>query len=131
MTKPAAGALPALLVAYAGASLLHYAHNAEFLPYYPNLPEWLSPRAIYGAWLCGAIGGLAGYGLLRRGHRLAGLAVLAVYALLGFDGLGHYALAPASAHTAAMNVTIWLETATAGLLLASVAIVAARRGEPG
>src|SRR4051812_49110744 len=42
---------------------------------------------------------------------------LAMYALLGFDGLGHYALAPVSLHTGTMNATIWLECGTAALLL--------------
>jgi hypothetical protein len=34
--------------------------------------------------------------------------------------LTHYGLAPASAHTAAMNASIWLEVATATLLLVAV-----------
>jgi hypothetical protein len=44
-----------------------------------------------------------------------------MYAVLGFAGLDHYVLAPMSAHTVAMNVTIWLEFATGLLLLAFVA----------
>jgi hypothetical protein len=38
----AAGLLPALLLLYAGTSLLHFAHNARYLTDYPNLPPWLS-----------------------------------------------------------------------------------------
>jgi hypothetical protein len=60
--------------------------------------------------------------LLLRG-RGAGLVLIAIYALLGLGGLDHYTLAPISAHTLAMNSTIWLETATGIALLALVAWV--------
>jgi hypothetical protein len=120
-------ALTALLVAYGAASLFHYAHNAEFLADYPNMPDWFSRAKIYAAWLGVTALGAAGYLLLRRGYALGGLSVLALYAALGFDGFGHYALAPASAHSAAMNLTIWLEAGTAGLLLIVVASLIAKR----
>jgi hypothetical protein len=110
-----------LLLVYGAASLLHYAHNAEFLADYPNMPGWLSRASVYLAWLGGTAVGLVGYLLLRRGYRLLGLCAIAVYAALGFDGLGHYGLAPFAEHTATMNLTIWLEVATAALLLATVA----------
>lgn len=49
-----------LLLVYAPASLFHYAHNAEFLAEYPNMPAWLSHTKVYAAWLgvtaLGAIG---------------------------------------------------------------------------
>jgi len=44
-----------------------------------------------------------GYWLLTRGYRLAGVALLIIYGCYGLDGLVHYALAPASAHSAAMK----------------------------
>jgi hypothetical protein len=113
-------ALLVLLVAYGAASLLHFAHNAEFLADYPNIPASLSRASVYAAWLVVTALGVLGYLLLRRGLRLAGLGVIAVYALLGFGGLTHYGLAPPSEHTATMNATIWLEAATAALLLAAV-----------
>ena len=47
--------------------------------------------------------------------------LIAIYAVLGFAGLDHYTLAPVSAHTLAMNATIWLETATGFALLGCVA----------
>ena len=119
-------ALTALLVAYAAASLFHYSHNAEFLAEYPNMPASLSRAKIYAAWLGGTAVGTLGYLLLRAGRPLAGLALLAVYAVLGFDGFAHYGLAPASAHTAAMNASIWLEAATAALVLAAVASLVTR-----
>jgi hypothetical protein len=108
------------LVAYGAASFLHYGHNALFLDEYPNLPAWLSRAQILAAWLGVTAVGVVGWLLIRRQHQLAGLSVLAVYGLLGLVGLGHYAVAPLSAHTLAMNLTIWLEVATGVLLLAAV-----------
>jgi hypothetical protein len=112
---------------YAGASLFHYAHNAEFLAEYPNMPAWLSRMKVYAAWLGVTTLGLIGYVLVRRGYQFAGLSVLAVYAALGFDGLGHYSLAPLSAHTPLMNLTIGLEAASAALLLVAVVRAVAKR----
>ena len=109
-----------LLVAYGAASLFHYSHNAEFLNEYPNMPAWLSRAQVYSAWLGVTAVGLAGYFLVRWRYQLPGLIVLAVYGLLGLDGLGHYAVAAPSAHTLTMNLTIWLEVVTAVLLLTAV-----------
>ena len=108
------------LIAYATASLFHYSHNAEFLNEYPNMPAWLSRAQVYTAWLGVTAIGLVGYFVVRWRYHTAGLFVLAVYGLLGLDGLGHYAVAPPSAHTLTMHITIWLEVAMAALLLASV-----------
>ncbi|HEY7642315.1 MAG TPA: hypothetical protein VH814_21455 [Steroidobacteraceae bacterium] len=113
-------ALVMLVLLHAAASLLHFVHNAAYLADYPNMPAWISPVGIYGAWLAeAAIGGL-GVMLLLRGLR-SGLVVIAVYAVLGLGGLDHYTLAPVSAHTLAMNATIWFESATAIVLLVVVA----------
>jgi hypothetical protein len=120
-------ALLILFLVYAGASLLHYAHNAEFLADYPNMPAWLSRTKVYAAWLGITTIGLIGYLFIRGGYRLAGLSMVAVYAAVGFDGLGHYSLAPLTAHTPMMNLTIWLEAAGAALLLVAVAICLYRR----
>jgi hypothetical protein len=113
--------LLAALLVYAAASFVHYAHNAEFLADYPSLPAWLSRGGVYAAWMAVTALGALGYLLVRRARELAALSLLAIYALSGFDSLAHYALAPASAHTVAMNATIALELATAALLLAVVA----------
>jgi hypothetical protein len=110
--------LTALLAAYTGASLLHFVHNAEFLADYPNMPSSISRAAVYWTWLGQACIGAAGYALLLRGFRAAGLSLIALYALLGFDGLLHYLLAPLAAHSVAMNLTIWSEVAAAAALLA-------------
>ncbi len=112
---------------YSAASLLHFTHNAEYLGDYPNLPHWLTRIGVYLAWCAQVSVGILGYALYRVGRRLVGLTLLAVYAGLGFDGLLHYTRASTSAHTAAMNFTIWFEVVTATLLLACVSILAAVR----
>lgn len=112
--------VPACLLACAAASLLHHAHNAEFLQDYPNLPASLTRGGVYVAWLGEAAIGAAGYLLLGLGYGRIGLGAIGIYALTGFGGLAHYLVAPPSAHTLAMNATIWLQVATAALLLVAV-----------
>lgn len=109
-----------ILLIYCSASLIHFIHNAEFIDEYPNLPEWISAAGVYISWLGITSIGLTGYFLLRYGKRFIGLLIVAVYAGIGFDGLGHYSLAPMSAHTLAMNVTIWMEAITAAIVLIAV-----------
>lgn len=118
--------LVVLLLAYGAASLFHHIHNAEFLSEYPNMPAWLSRARVYAAWLGVTAVGLSGYVLIRLRHQAAGLLMTAIYGLLGLDGLGHYALAPMSAHSMAMNASIWLEVVTALLLLIAVAAAMVR-----
>ena len=112
--------LPLMLV-YGAASLLHHAHNALYRNDYPNLPAWLNAKGVVEAWLVVAAVGTLGYLFYSRISRVPGLLLIAIYALLGFAGLDHYAVAPISAHTLAMNLTILLEVATALVLLACVA----------
>lgn len=76
---------------------------------------------VYAAWIGATVIGLAGYWSLRRGYRIAGLVLLIAYGCYGLDGLAHYAMAPVSAHTLAMNMTIWLEATTAIVLLLGIA----------
>lgn len=88
------------------------------------MPAWVTPGRVYGAWLVATAVGALGYLSLRRGHGTAGMGLLSLYAVYGLASLAHYALAPVSAHTLAMNVSIWLEaSAAAGLLLALGAAV--------
>lgn len=108
------------LLAYLAASLFHFAHNAEFLGNYPHMPPWISRADVYAAWIAITAVGVVGYVLFSCEYRKVGLLALAVYAAFGFDGLAHYSLAPMSGHTVTMNLTIWLETATAGLFLITV-----------
>ena len=119
-TNPGGTPIGALLLLCLATSLLHFTHNAEYLADYPNLPASLGRADVYLVWLGLAAVGVGGYALYRGGWRLAGLLLLGAYAASGFDGLLHYTRAPFEAHTAAMNFTIWLEFAAAGLLLISV-----------
>ena len=114
-------ALVVLGLLYAVASLIHFAHNAEYISAYPNLPAWLTHNEVYGAWLCITAIGALGYTLHHHGKTLLGLLLIGVYAAIGLDGLLHYGRAPFANHTAAMNATILLEVALAACLLVTVA----------
>lgn len=114
------------LAIYCGASLIHFVHNAEFVKDYPNLPIWLTRSKVYLAWLATASVGVAGVALLNLRFRLLGLLVVAGYAALGFAGLDHYRVAPLTAHTLAMNVTIWFEVVSAAVLLAATLVLLLR-----
>ena len=118
--------MPCLLAAYCAATLLHFSHNAVHLDSYPNMPAWLSPAGVCAAWTAMTAVGVAGYLLLRSGYRRSGLLLLAGYGALGLDSLSHYGLAPFSAHSLAMNLTILLDAAAATLVLAAVAMMAMR-----
>ncbi len=117
-TSSTSGRLFLLFAAtYFLTSLGHFSHNAEFICEYPNLPAWLTRTKVYLAWAAVTAVGLAGFLLIRQRCRRAGLACIAAYAALGFDGLGHYAVAPVELHTLGANVTILSEVAAAALLL--------------
>lgn len=115
------------LAAYVFASLLHFAHNAEYAADYPNLPASLTWGRIYAVWLAQATLGGIGFFLYAGAFPLIGLALIGLYGALGFDGLLHYHLAPASAHTAMMNFTIGLEAVAAAALIVAVAVRIVRR----
>jgi hypothetical protein len=107
----------ALTVAYFLLSLGHFSHNAKFICEYPNLPAWLTRAKVYAAWAAITSVGVLGFYLIRKRLIAAGLLFVAVYAALGFDGLGHYAVAPIELHTFMANLTILSEVAAAALLL--------------
>lgn len=109
--------LPVFVLLYGAASLVHHVHNAVNLHDYPNMPPSLSVARVYLAWGATALVGVVGYGLTRGRHVFAGLVLLALFAALGLLGLAHYHLAPVGAHTLAMNASIGVEVATAGVLL--------------
>jgi hypothetical protein len=122
--------MPWLLASYAAASLLHFAHNAEHLLQYPNLPASWSRADIYLAWCSVTVIGLLGYVLYRAGFLRTGLTALTIYGALGFGGLLHYTRAPISHHSAIMNFTIWTEVACAAAFLISIASIAVRQVGP-
>ena len=115
--------LLALMALYCATSLAHFVHNARFLADYPNMPAWLSPLQVMGAWLAVAAVGALGWLVTRSRWPLPGLLLIGAWAGLGFDGLAHYSLAPMSAHSLAMNLTIWSEVLAAALLLAATAVL--------
>lgn len=116
----------ALIALYCAASLVHFAHNAEFIADYPNLPAWLTRSKVYLAWLAVTSVGVFGIVLLRLRHRSWGLVVVAAYAVLGFAGLDHYSVAPMARHTFAMNATIGCEVACASILFAAALLLLRR-----
>ena len=107
----------ALTAAYFFTSLGHFSHNAEFICEYPNLPAWLTRAQVYAVWAAITSVGVLGFFLIRKQYLAVGLLLVAIYAALGFDGLGHYAVAPLELHTLAANVTILSEVAAAAVLL--------------
>jgi len=120
------GVLLACLLAYMVGSFVHHFHNAQFIDDYPNMPTGFPPAIAYVVWTAVTAVGLAGYYSFRRGRELLGLAMLALYAAYGLLVLGHYKLAPMSAHTLGANATIWLELLTAALLLGTVTVFLVR-----
>lgn len=114
-----------LLAVYFLSSGMHFFHNAAFIPYYPNMPAWITPGRVYVAWCLVTSIGIAGLVAFRfRRHAMAAV-LIAVYGAFGLDGLAHYALALCSEHTLMANISIWSEAASGlSLLLASAALAA-------
>lgn len=119
--------LPSLLALYFAASLAHFAHNAEYIAFYPNMPAWLTREQVWLAWL--AVTAVGALGLLALRVKWPALALLcfAVYGALGLDGLAHYTLALCSEHTLVTNLTIWGEASSGLAVLLSCALLFARR----
>ncbi len=110
-------ALVVCITLYFLASLGHFSHNAEFICEYPRLPSWLTSAKVYAAWAGVTAVGALGLLLWRQRRHALGLVVLACYAALGFDGLGHYAVAPMAWHSWGANATILTEVAAGAVLL--------------
>ena len=123
--SPVPKTLLTLTAVYFLASLWHFTHNAEFICEYPNLPAWLTSAKVYAAWAAITSVGAVGLLLIHRRRVALGLSLVATYAALGFDGLGHYAVAPIEFHTLGANVTILSEvTAGAALLAFTLSVLA-------
>ena len=120
MRKPVQKTLLILLLIYGVASLIHFTHNAEYLSDYPNLPASWTRAGVYFGWIGLTIVGVVGWVLVNRGLHIVGLLILAIYAALGLDSLGHYVVAPLSDHTVAMNSTILLEVVAAAFVLIEI-----------
>jgi hypothetical protein len=127
MRRPVPRGLLILFLLFGTASFIHFVHNAEFLADYPNMPASWSRTDVYLAWLVMTAVGLIGLLLVARGLQIAGLLFVVAYAGLGLDSLGHYVLAPMSAHTGAMNATIIVEVTTAAVLLIEAVRLVVRR----
>jgi len=127
MTLTERNRLAVLLLLYLAASLFHFAHNAEFIGDYPNLPTWLTRSDVYFTWAGLAVVGLGGFALYVRGRQALGLCLIGLYAAFGFDGLLHYSRAAFGAHTGVMNFTIWFEVVAAAGLLVTVVFAAVKR----
>lgn len=105
------------VAAYGIASLAHFAHNALYLREYPNMPPWLTAMEVGAAW-CAITGlGVFGYWLYRHVSRMVGAFTMTVYGILGFAGLDHYMVAPITAHTMVMHLTIAGEAIAAATFL--------------
>ena len=124
-------ALCTVLVVFGLASLVHFVHNAEFVRDYPSLPATWTRADVYLGWIGMTAIGMFGWALLARGHDITASLAIAVYAALGLDSLGHYAVAPMAAHTFAMNATILSEVTSAALvLIAAMRLLVNRRPSP-
>ena len=109
--------LLALTAAYFLTSFGHFSYNAEFICEYPNLPAWLTRAQVYAVWAAITSVGVVGLLFMRKKLVATGLVLMAVYAVVGFDGLGHYAVAPMELHPLVANITILSEVVAATLLL--------------
>lgn len=119
-----------LAAAYFLASLAHFSHNAEYIAFYPGMPQWLTAERIYLAWSGVTSIGLVAFLLLRFGLPVPALFVLAAYGAFGLDGLAHYTLGLCSEHTLAANLTIWSEALSGLVLVLACALLLARRVAP-
>jgi hypothetical protein len=102
-----------LMLAFAAASLIHFIHNAEFINDYPGLPKNWTTKGVYAAWLGMTLFGFFAWWLTQTKLKTLGLKFVMLYAVCGLDSLGHYWVAPFSAHRAMMNLTILLEVSCA------------------
>ena len=115
-----------VIALYTVASLAHFSHNAEYIAFYPGLPNWMTRESVYAAWAAVASVGILALVAGRSGWNRIACVLLVAYGLLGTDGLLHYTLALCSEHTAATNATIWAEVVL-GIVLACAAAVRLRR----
>ncbi len=114
------------MAVYFLATLAHFAHNAEFIAFYPNMPQSLTRETVYLAWLAITAIGVAALIATRFGLPVLGAVLLAAYGAMGLDGLGHYLLALCSEHTLATNLTIGFEVVAGVALLLTSSVLTKR-----
>ncbi|WP_298233466.1 hypothetical protein [uncultured Azohydromonas sp.] len=107
----------ALTAVYGLATFGHCVHNAEFLAYYPNMPEGMTHEVVYLAWMGLSVVGLAVVPFYMLDLGVMAAFVLALYGLLGLSGLGHYSLGALEEHTLVANLLIMFQ-GLSGLALA-------------
>lgn len=109
-----------LLALYALANSLHFAINADFIAFYPHMPEWMSAERVYLVWM-GVTGiGLTGLVLALSGRIWLSRPFLALYGLCGLDGLFHYTLDLCKDHDLLTNFLIGSEALLGISLFAAV-----------
>ena len=111
----------ALTAVYGLGTFGHCVHNAEFLAYYPNMPEELTHEMVYLAWMGLTVVGLAIVPFYMLGLGVLAAMVLALYGLLGLSGLAHYSLGALEEHTLMANLLIMFQ-GLSGLALAVRAV---------
>jgi hypothetical protein len=119
-----------LAAVYFAASLAHFGHNAEYIAFYPGMPQWLTREKVYLAWLAVTSLGAVAFVFAKLALPAVALLFLAVYGAFGLDGLAHYTLALCSEHTLLANITIWSEAVTGTVLLLASAVLFARQVTP-
>jgi hypothetical protein len=99
----------ALLTIYFLATLAHFAHNAEFIAFYPNMPQSLTRETVYLAWLAVTAIGVAALIATRF------LPVLGAVLLGGYGAMVLVTTRSLSRRVhLATNFTIWSEVTRAG-----------------
>ncbi len=112
---------------YFAASLAHFAHNAEYIAFYPGMPGWLTPEKVYLAWVGVSVPGVLAFVFARFSMAVPALLCLAAYGAFGLDGLAHYTLGLCADHTFVSNLTIWFEAVSGLALLLVSAVLCVRR----
>lgn len=111
----------ALMALYGLATFGHCVHNAEYLAYYPNLPEAWTHEMVYLAWMGLTVVGLAVVPFYMLSLGVLAALFLALYGLLGLSGLSHYSLGALEEHTLVANLLIMFQVLS-GLVLAVRAV---------
>jgi len=115
-----------LVAVYALANSLHFAINADFIAFYPYMPEWMSADRVYTVWIAVTGVGLAGLVLGLSGQVWLSRLFLALYGLCGLDGLFHYTLDLCKEHDLLTNLAIGSEALFGICLFAVIALESTR-----